>query len=454
MDNIEKLLRDADPRAAQDSGAPLPLDLSDPAPVFIQRPVAEPPRKRRNWWPAALGAMATAAAVAAVVVWAPWNAPAPDPQPATPPTQPTTAPEPSPSSAADPTGTPGPADWPHGLFPAWDGAHLADDAACRALSVPDIMLADAKGKLSAPGYDAKAFSLIGCLEGFAAFTPTDQFRAEEKIDDSSGGMLLATWNPETKTWISSPSKIGPDGLEVQPEYLSWPLLRGYTYEADQTPEQRMDLAIKALGIDGQVAKTLFGPNVPSWMEADSGAAPVAYGNSVLEVTHPAWSMHESMYGSGGKVLDPAATDPKDAATYQLMFFDGHGKAVFNLGLFPDDRAGDGADETCNDPAATYTLHGLSPTSLVVREGTLSLGLLTEKDYFGITRSSVGLVPAGSPAAGKLCDLPTAFHLGGKMLQSDAWTGYLGFKDENERSAYLDSTEYQRASEVAASLRLR
>ena len=410
----------------------------------------------------AVGAMATAtaAAVAAVVVWVPWNAPAPDPQPAAPPTQTSTIPEPSESGAAEPTGTPDPtgaadpAAWPNALFPAWDGTHLADDEACRALSLPEIMVEDAKGKLSDPGIDAKAFALIGCLEGFAAFTPTDRFRAEERIEDTSGGMLLASWNPETKAWISSPSKIGADGVEVHPEYLSWPLLRGYTYEADQTPEQRMDLAIKDLGIDEEVAKTLFGPNAPSWMESDSGAAPVTYGNSVLEVTHPAWTMHESMYGTGGKVLDPAATDQKDAATYQLMFFDSHGKAVFNLALFPDDRAGEGADETCNDPAATYTLHGLAPTSLVVREGKLSMGLLIEKDYFGITRSSVGLVPAGSPAEGNLCDLPTTFHPGGKMLQSDAWTGYLGFRDAAERNAYLDSTEYQRAREVAASLKLR
>jgi hypothetical protein len=454
MDNIEQLLRDADPRASRDSGGPLPLDLSDPAPVFIQRPVAEPPKEPRHWLPVALGAMATAAAVAAVVVWAPWNAPAPDPLPATPPTHTTTVPEPSESGAADPTGTPAPAAWPNGLFPAWAGAHFADDAACHALAVPQIKVQDAGGKLSNPGYDAKAFALIGCLEGYAAFTPTDRFRVEQNIDDTSGGMLLAKWNPESKQWVSSPSQIGDDGVEVQPEYLSWPLLRGYTYEPDETPAERMDRAIKHLGIDAKLAETLLGPNVPSWMAADSGDAPVTFSNSVLELTHPAWTKHESMRAAGGKVLDPATTDPKDAATYQLMFFDAHGKAVFNLGLFPDDRSGDAADNTCNDPSATYALHGLAPTSVVADEGKLALGLVTETDVFGIERSTVSLVPAGSPAQGKMCDLPTAFHLDGRMLQSDAWTGYLGFKDAAERNAYLEATEYQRAREVAASLRLR
>ena len=67
-----------------------------------------------------------------------------------------------------------------------------------------------------------------------------------------------------------------------------------------------------------------------------GNITLAYGNSVLEVTHPSWSMYENMRDEDGKAMDPATADPRDAATYQLMFFDAHGKAVFNLGLFPDD----------------------------------------------------------------------------------------------------------------------
>ncbi|QXQ11441.1 hypothetical protein [Paeniglutamicibacter sp. Y32M11] len=452
MDNIEQLLRDADPRRHRDSAGPLPLDLAEPGPVFAQQPVRQAPRPRRSWGPVALGAMVTAAAVAAVIFWSPWNAPLPEPGPAITPTPSPTAP--SESSSANPTTPPESGALPNGLFPAYDGVHFADDQACRALSLPQLQVADARGKLSTPGYDTKAFAIIGCVQGFAAFTPSDQFKVEQQVEDTSGGMLIATWDPAAEHWVSSPTKLTDDGVEVHQEYLSWPLLRGFTYEADQTPEQRMNLAIKELGIDPEIVAELFGPNVPSWMETETGVERVPYGNSVLEVTHPAWTQYELLRDSEGKEMDQVTNDPRDAATYHLTFFDAHGKAVFNLAIFDDDRPGEDGTETCNDPAGTYTLNGLSPTSVVVDEGKLALGLITQSDYFGIERSAVSLVPADSAAQGKLCDLATAFHLNGKMVQSDAWTGYMGFKDAAERDTYLASSEYLRAQEVAASLRLK
>ncbi|MDO2932821.1 hypothetical protein Q2T94_00675 [Paeniglutamicibacter sulfureus] len=453
MDNIEQLLRDADPRMRRDSAGPLPLDLEEPRPVFTQQKVRETPKQRRSWRPVAVGGMLTAAAVAAVIVWSPWNAPLPDPLPAITPTPSPTAPVPSETGAADPTSQPESLQLPNELFPAYDGAHFADDEACSALSLPEMQFADGNGKLSNPGLDAESFSLIGCLEGFAAFTPSDRYRTELNVDDVSGGMLIAKWDPDAGRWVSSPLKIAEDGVEVHQEHLSWPLLRGYTYEADETPEKRMDRAIKDQEIPRQVAATLFGPNVPSWMEAENGAERVAYGNSVLEVTHPSWSMYENMRDEDGKAMDPATADPRDAATYQLMFFDAHGKAVFNLGLFPDDRPGQDGSESCGDPEGTYTLHGLNPTSVEVDEGKLGLGLVTQTDVFGIERSVVSLVPVDSATEGKLCDLATAFHYQGKMVQSDAWTGPMGFKNAAERDAYLESSEYLRAIEVAESLRL-
>ncbi|MBV1780477.1 hypothetical protein KRR55_15275 [Paeniglutamicibacter sp. ABSL32-1] len=454
MDNIEQLLRDADPRMHRDSGGPLPLDLDEPGPVFAQQPVHKSARQRRSWVPVALGAMVTAAAVAAVVVWSPWNAPLPDPLPAITPTPSPTAPAPSGTGTADPTSRPESLQLPNGLFPAYDGAHFADDAACRALSLPEMQFADVNGKLSNPGLEAEAFALIGCLDGFAAFTPSEQYRTELMVDDVAAGMLIAKWNPEAGHWASSPVKLAEDGVEVHQEYLSWPLLRGYTYEADETAEQRMNRAIKDKGIPAEVAETLFGPNEPSWMETETGAERITYDNTLLEVTHPSWDMYEIMRDQNGKVLESAVADPREASVYQLMFFDSHGKAVFNLGLFTDDRAGQDESETCDDPSGTYTLHGLSPTSVAVDEGKLALGLVTETDVFGIERSTVSLVPADSATEGRLCDLATSFHLDGKMLQSEAWTGYLGFKDATERTAYLQSSEYLRAREVAASLEIR
>ena len=449
MDNIEQLLRDADPRTQRDSGGPLPLDLDEPGPVFAQQPVREAAGPRGSWRPAALGAVLAAAAVAAVIVWSPWNSPLPNPGPAVIPTPHPTAPAPSETGATAPESAP----WPNGLFPAHDGAHFADDAACRALSLPRIRVLDAHGKTVNPRLEAESFALIGCLEGFAAFTPSERYRTGLMVDDVAAGMLIAQWDPEAGHWLATPSQLNDDGVEVQQEYLSWPLLRGYTYEADETPEQRMNRAITDEGIPPRVAETLFGPNVPSWMEAETGAERIAYGNTVLEVTHPSWSMHEFARDGQGRDLDPATGDPRDAAAYQLMFFDAHGKAVFNLGIFRDDRPGRDGSDTCEDPAGAYRLHGLSPTSVVVDEGKLALALVTETDGSGIERSAVSLVPAGSAAGGRLCDLPRTFHHDGKVLQSDAWTGPMGFKDAAERNAYLQSGEYLRAREVAASLKL-
>jgi hypothetical protein len=190
------------------------------------------------------------------------------------------------------------------------------------------------------------------------------------------------------------------------------------------------------------------------METETDAESIAYGDSVLEVTHPSWSMYKHLSDNEGKAMNPVTADPQDAATYQLMFFDSHGKAIFNPGIFPDDRPGQDGSEICDDPSGTYTLHGLSPTSLVVDEWKLALGLATERDFFGIERSAVSLVRTDSAPAGRLCDLATAFHLDGKMLQSDAWNGPMGFKDAAERDVYLESSEYLRAREVAASLQLK
>lgn len=454
MDDIEKLLRDADPRASRDSGGPLPLDLSEPAPVFIQRPAAEPLRTKRSWWPAAAGAMAAAAAVAAVITWAPWNSLTPEPLPATPPTPSASAPDPSQSSSADPSSTPQSQALPQGLFAAWDGAHFADDEPCQGLSLPEMLVADAQGKRTKGGFEARSYALIGCLDGFAAFNPTDQYRTENNIGDTAGGMLVAEWNEKTSHWVSSPVSINTDGMEVHQESLAWPTLRGYSYEPGQSPADRMEEARKELGIESATAQDLFGPNLPSWMEAESGTELVAYGNTALEVTYPGWSMGESARGADGTVLDPVTTDPLDAATYQLMFFDAHGKAVFNMALFTDDQGGTAGGTACNDPGANYVLHGVSPSSVVVDEGELALGLVTETDAAGIERSTVSLVLADSAKQGKMCDLPTAFRHRGKMFQSDAWTGYLGFLDAHERTTYLASSEYQQAKDLAASLTLK
>ena len=57
---------------------------------------------------------------------------------------------------------------PNELFPAYDGAHFADDGPCSALSLPEMQFADVNGKLSNPGLDAESFALIGCLEGFGS----------------------------------------------------------------------------------------------------------------------------------------------------------------------------------------------------------------------------------------------------------------------------------------------
>ena len=98
------------------------------------------------------------------------------------------------------------------------------------------------------------------------------------------------------------------------------------------------------------------------------------------------------------------------------------------------------------------LHGLSPTSLVVDEGKLALGLATETDFFGIERSTVSLVRTDSAPAGRLCDLATAFHLRRQDAPVGCLDRLLGFLDAAERTwRNLALQEYRQAKEVAASL---
>ena len=68
MDNIEQLLRDADPRMHRDSAGPLPLDLEEPRPVFTQQKVRETPKQRRSWRPVAVGGMLTGVILGVFIV--------------------------------------------------------------------------------------------------------------------------------------------------------------------------------------------------------------------------------------------------------------------------------------------------------------------------------------------------------------------------------------------------
>lgn len=142
----------------------------------------------------------------------------------------------------------------------------------------------------------------------------------------------------------------------------------------------------------------------------------------------------------------------ESALHTMRMFDAAGKQVF---AFASREPGMLQPVTCQDPEASYRLEGVSPSATVVDGGALELALITVTGSNGVVfpelGSSVGLFPADTPATGRYCDLPREVPFNGRMLEAGRWMAPMAFKDEAERKAYLESTEYRMAVTVASKL---
>lgn len=457
MDDIERLMRSADPAA--ESGGPGPLRLDAPVPVFSQaRNPGHPEssvrksRPRRNGWRFAVAGMVVAAvATGAIVLSSPLNSPSPNPGPAAP-----VAPEPadpsqSSSDVRPPLGPNG-SGLPHGLVPAYPGVAFGDSAACKALDPAKIEVTRLDGSIASLPGEAADHPVIGCLDNMATFLVSEAGRAVANEQGLPEGILLARW--KGGTWrIDVAANHGPTDGPVR----SWPQLRAETGAGGADTETWMKAQLSDLGIKPAQAATLMGPNLPSWMVEAKPLEFITSGSGALEVTYPhyagsdSWMWEETNTDDSGAQMDFKA-EFGESASHTTRMFDAAGKQVFS---FSSRKPGILQQATCADPEATYRFDGVAPSATVVDGGVLELALITVTGSNGVVfpelGSTPGLFPAGTPTTGRYCDLPREIPFNGRMLEVGRWMAPMAFKDAAERKAYLESSEYKMAVTVAAKL---
>lgn len=441
MDNIERLLSQADPAKTEDIGGPGALILEDPVPVFSQtHPAAHRPKKTVRWQ---LFAASTAVAALAVgiFVWSPWNAPAPGPAlPAGP------LPTPTPSSSIDDLshlltdkGL------PNFLVPASQQTYFEDSAACNALDPATIQLRSETGALGTLPGGAPNYPVIGCANGTATFMTADRARAvSAETEMIPQGIMVARWKDSVWSIEISEASTRDD------EFFTWPEMRAQS--GIEVAETYMATQLRWMGIDEADAQVLLGPNVPSWMGQKPSDEFLDYGNTLLSFSHPEWELREKMLDEQEKpIIESKGVDPRDAALYELLGFDSRGKQVLYLtstkkGLVFEPRRDCATD-------GTYRLDDESPSAVVADSGPLKLAIITTQPTVGAEYSFVGLVPEDLPASGNRCEVRIGVDIKDRTWQVTEMLGPLGFADQVERDAYLTSPEYLDVKKFAASLEL-
>lgn len=445
MDNIEKLISDADPAKRKDIGAPGGLQLQDPVPVFSQIPRPERASHPSKGWTIFTAGAAVAAVTTGILVWSSWNG-QPNSGPAAPSIVQSQEPntDPSQSASIDDLMLPNiDHGLPNFLVPAHQSLYFQDSAACNALDVSTIVVRNPEGTLGTLSGGPTAHPVIGCNNGVATFMTSDiasdRSAAPGTLPEE---IMVARW--KDGAWsIEVPAVPG-----AEPEMFTWPQLR--TMGTPDTAAQRMEGQLRAMGIKNADAAALLGPDVPSWMANKASTEFHEYGNQLLSVTYPYWEMHESMTDENGNAItDEKGIGPDQAARYDLQFYDGRGKQVFNLTKV---KKGSVFEPTsCSAGEGTYRLFGESPSGVVVDSGPMKLALMTRSTSSGDEYSRVGLFPGDLPATGSACDVRLGVDRKEHTLFASEWMSPSGFKNQAERDAYLKSPEYADAKKVASLL---
>lgn len=441
MDNIEKLISNADPAKRKDSSGPGALDLREPTPTFAQHPRPATRSRRTFGWKMVTFGTAIAAATAGIIVWSPWQVPVNNG-----PAGPTINVTESPSTG--PTTEDG---LPNALVPAHSSVYFEDSAACAALDLRTIKVTMLSGIVRALPIKPSAFPVVGCVDGIAAIQTTDL--SAETLDDlvsisGTGGILIARWTDGTWSILEkeNPGVLNDEGVPL----LAWPVLRGWGNVADLDIKPDQEGRIRALGLDEKIIGKLLGPNVASWMGNEASTDFQVHRNTLLSVTHPGWEIGESMWDVDHNDLTGEETKrPDKSAVYIVTFHDSRGKQVFKAMSEKYERQYQGAP-ACFE-TATYRLDGESPSGAVADAGPMKLALMTTTKADGSELSRVGLFPADLPATGDDCDVKQGVDVDGRVFSATEWTPYMGFKNQAERDAYVKSPEYTDAKKVASLL---
>ena len=438
MENLEKLISNADPANLHNIGGPGPLDLREPAPTFAQSPRTKTRHRHASGWKTVAVGTAIAAVTAGIIVWSPWQLPANN-VPAAPAINVTETP--SPETTPDDG-------LPNMLVPAHASIYFEDSTACNALDLQSIRVTMLNGVVRHLPNKPNAFPVVGCVDGTAAILTSDSAIEWTVEMGGSAGILIARWTDDKWTILEkeNPGSLNDEGLPI----MAWPDLRGNGRFSDLDVKPDQKGRIRNLGLDEKIIGKLLGPDVASWMGKEASTDFQVHRNTLLSVSHPGWEMHESMYDADhNDFTEEQAKRPDKSENYVLSFSDSRGKDVFKV-MSEKYSSQYGAGDSCPENE-TYRLDGESPSGVVVDEGPMKLALMTTTKSDGSQLSNVGLFPGDLPATGNACDVKSRVKLDGRMLSVTDWISNMGFKNQAERDAYVKSPEYMDAKKVASLL---
>lgn len=446
MDNIKKLMSQADPVTQKNIGEPGPLNLDEPIEVFAQQPLIHQPVKRRQGWRIVAAGGVVAMLSAGIILWSPWKLPAP-PMPAGP-TIP--VPGPTPTSGIDESVLPK-IDYglPNFLVPAHQDVYFQDSQACNALGLENMKLLKTNGTETKLANNVNAYPIVGCVDGFAAIQSSDLAFADGYNPEGSTGIFIAQW--QDGQWVIDEKKN--PGISRGDDFpiMDWPTLRGMGYPKNPASAIAQEAHLTDMGVSEQIREKLLGPNVPVWMGKKPETSFIDYGNDQLEVTYPdRWQMKEHLFDEGSDTPIPETKESlAKLARYELRLFDERGKQVFYL--ISANKGSIFEPNDCSNPESSYIMEGQSPSGLINDAGPLQLALMTFIEPDGRENSRVGLFPANLPATGRSCDVRLGVDIGERTFYVTEWIAAMGFTGQAERDAYLESSEYANIKKVAASM---
>ncbi|MGL3805785.1 hypothetical protein ACSYDW_06760 [Paeniglutamicibacter sp. R2-26] len=438
MENLEKLISDADPADLHAIGGPGPLELGERAPTFAQTPRAKKRSMLATGWKTFAVGTAIAAVTAGIIIWSPWQLPMNN-GPAAPAINVTETP--STESSNDDA-------LPNMLVPAHPSVYFEDSAACNSLDLRTIRITMIDGAVKSLPDSPNPLPVVGCVDGTAAILISESaFNSATELGGTPG-ILIARWTDGAWSILEkdNPGTLNDKGLPL----MAWPDLRGMGNFEDLDVKPDQERRIRDLGLDEKIIGKLLGPDVASWMGKEASTDFQMHRNTLLSVAHPGWQMDESMYDvAGNDFTAEQAKRPDKSENYILTFSDSRGKTVFKV-MSEKYRSQYGNGQYCSENG-TYRLDGESPSGVVVDAGPMKLALMTITRPDGSQLSNLGLFPEDLPAKGDACHANSKVKLDGRMLTLTQWTPNMGFKNQAERDAYVKSPEYTDAKKVASLL---
>jgi hypothetical protein len=439
MDRIEQLMKDAKPRVGEPGVTP-GVDSARSI-VFSTDPnivsLADRRPARRNAVRVAAAGLATAAAVAAAVVIGGTLMPQPVPPPANTGT-------PSISASPEPTPT------PTGSLPS-TGALTTNGVACTMANVDQQKSDQVRAITPVPAEEQKYYTVLGCAEGWLAYSTSDEGVRAMGIDGGNAWYNLARLQ-DNKRFLT-------DFQQEWAAVFTWKF-HALNNDVSQngkvvTPQEAMDKEFVAKGIPVELRKQLVGDGP---VAATPDGVPVQNYGSLdgrLSFNHPSsWTVREELGRPAGEI--------------NVTVHDATGKKVAELAF---GNQGGGLGGSCATPVP-YTVLDYAEVPLpynkeVPNSVTPRFAYRVMETSSGKVLGSYGLTSTIAGADGKAClvynvvngpaESPTYMFASGVQMRADlsdteaAAQGVMVFGSMAEAIEYRTSAEYQQVKAMITSL---